>query len=59
MNNSKAKEIKKICVEFGLNKRQYRDYKNIYKSLPQRKRSSYLEQLRRVLTELRDQYGKI
>tara|TARA_R110000824_G_scaffold93267_2_gene225709 strand:- start:3958 stop:4137 length:180 start_codon:yes stop_codon:yes gene_type:complete len=59
MNNSKAKEIRKICIEFGLNKRQYKDYKKIYKSLPQWKRSSYLEQLRQVLTELRDQYGKI
>ena len=59
MNNSKAKEIKKICIEFGLNKRQYRDYKKIYKSLPQWRRATYIENLRQVLTELRDQYGKI
>tara|TARA_R110002051_G_scaffold201507_1_gene268271 strand:+ start:2467 stop:2646 length:180 start_codon:yes stop_codon:yes gene_type:complete len=59
MNNSKAKEIKKLCVEFGLNKRQYKDYKKIYNSLPCLRRGTYIEQLRQVLTELRDQYGKI
>ena len=59
MNNSKAKEIKKLCVEFGLNKRQYKDYKKIYNSLPYWRRGTYIEQLRQVLTELRDQYGKL
>lgn len=59
MNNSKAKELKKLCAEFGLSKRQYKDYKKIYKSLPQWKRSNYIKQLRGILTELREQYGKI
>ena len=59
MNGSKSKEIKKICAEFGLTKRQYKDYKKVYKSLPHWKRNAYLEQLRQILRELRDQYGKI
>ena len=59
MKGSKAKEIRKLCAEFGLNKRQYRDYKNIYKSLPCWRRANYIEELRGVLTALREQYGKI
>tara|TARA_R110000824_G_scaffold7349_2_gene33059 strand:+ start:1498 stop:1677 length:180 start_codon:yes stop_codon:yes gene_type:complete len=59
MRGSKAKEIKKLCAEFGLNKRQYRDYKKIYKSLPYWRRSHYIDELRSVLTALREQYGKI
>lgn len=59
MKSSKSKEIKKICDEFGLNKRQYRDYKKIYNSLPHSDKESYTENLRHILTELRKQYGNI
>ena len=59
MKSSKSKEIKKICDEFGLNKRQYRDYKKIYKSLPHLRKASYIDNLRHVLTELRKEYGNI
>jgi hypothetical protein len=58
MKSSKAKEIKKVCSEFGLNKRQYRDYKKVYKSLPQWRRATYIQELRGVLTALREEYGK-
>ena len=59
MKSSKAKAIKKICDEFGLNKRQYRDYKKIYNSLPQCRRATYIDNLRQVLTALREEYGKV
>ena len=59
MNSSRAKEIRKVCTEFGLNKAQYRYYKKAYKSLPHWRRNTYVEQLRTVLTELRKEYGNI
>ena len=59
MNSSKAKEIKKLCAEFGLGKVQYKYYKKAYKSLPHWRRNTYVEELRTVLTELRKEYGKI
>ena len=59
MKSSKAKAIKKICDEFGLNKRQYRDYKKIYNSLPPWSRATYIDNLRQVLTALREEYGKV
>ena len=59
MKGSKAKDIRKLCAEFGLDKAQYRYYKKAYKSLPHWRRNTYVEELRTVLTELRKQYGNI